>query len=334
MLPTVTRPAYRAIAVLALVLPLAALVAACGNVDKGPEYSERPVETIYNQALAALQAEEYKQAATLFDEVERQHPYSLWATKAQVMAAYSHYMESRYDEAIVALDRFIQLHPAHKDIPYAFYLKGLCYYEQISDVARDQKMTDLARESLRELITRYPGSKYTRDARLKYELTENHLAGKEMKIGRYYHRQGQYLAAINRFKMVIERYQTTIHAPEALHRLAEAYTALGLTEEAGRVAAVLGHNFPGNEWYMDSYEMVAGKQIRKREEASWYQFWSSDDKGPKVRRITNPAPAWYKIWEDDEKKPLPKPEAPTAAKDPTPAAPQDKSEDKPWWKLW
>lgn len=338
------RPAAMAMAVLFTL----GVLTAC-ETDDAAEYVERPVEQIYNQALGALQAREYKQAANLFDEVERQHPYSIWATKAQLMAAYAHYQETQYDDAIIALERFIQLHPSHKDVPYAYYLKALCFYEQISDVARDQKMTDLARKTLRELITRYPNSKYTRDAKLKYELTEDHLAGKEMEIGRYYHRQGQYLAAINRFKMVLAKYQTTTHVPEALHRLAEAYTALGLTDEAERVASVLGHNFPGSEWYIDSYEMLAGKQVRKPgEDPSWYEFWAKQETGTKVRPLSDAQKdSWYeKIWESDEHtglKPSARAQAPDA--EPTTEEPPEKveakaepddteGEDKPWWKLW
>ena len=282
-----------------IALALAALaLSGCADDDK-EKYVERPVEQIYNAALADLQKEEYKKAAEEFDEVERQHPYSVWATKAQLMAAYAHYQNEKYDDAIIALERFIQLHPSNKDIPYAYYLEALCYYEQISDVARDQKMTDLARKSLRELITRYPNSKYTRDAKLKYDLTEDHLAGKEMEIGRYYLKQGQYLAAINRFKSVIARYQTTTHVPEALHRLSEAYTALGLTDEAKRVASVLGHNFPGSEWYVDSYEMLEGKKVRTaKDEAPWYAFWDSGDQdGTKLEPLTEAQQSpWYKVW--------------------------------------
>ncbi len=285
--------------------PLAAvlvfiLVAACSSDEE--EYVERPVDQIYNEAVSALQEEEFKIAAQLFDEVERQHPYSRWATKAQLMAAYSHYQKNDYDEAIIALDRFIQLHPSNKDAPYAYYLKGLCYYEQISDVARDQEMTELAMSTLKELVARHPASRYSRDAKVKLDLVHDHLAGKDMEIGRYYLRQGHYLAAINRFKAVITGYQTTTHVPEALHRLIEAYTALGLMEEARKVAAVLGHNFPGNEWYIDSYELVEGKIIRPREGDPWYKFWNWWEDKPQVGE---PIPAeekekadepWYKIW--------------------------------------
>ena len=175
------------------------------------------------------------------------------------------------------MERFIQLHPTHKDVGYAYYLKGLTYYEQISDVARDQQMTKLALESLNEVVTRFPDSPFARDAKFKLELTYDHLAGKEMEVGRYYHRKHQYLAAINRFRAVVDKYQTTTHVPEALHRLTEAYLALGLTDEARKTASVLGHNFPGSEWYMDSYEMLTGDKVRpEKAEKPWYgrmKFW-------------------------------------------------------------
>jgi outer membrane protein assembly factor BamD len=221
---------------------------------KDEKYVEQPVDTLYNRALDDLGAQEYKSAAKEFEEVDRQHPYSVWATKAQIMAAFTYYQSNKYDEAQIALDRFIQLHPGHKDIPYAYYLKALCYYEQISDVRRDQAMTQKALDSLAEVVKRFPETPYARDARLKVELTIDHLAGKEMDIGRYYQKQQQYIGAINRYRVVIERYQTTTHVPEALHRLVECYLALGVKSEAKEAAAVLGHNFPGSDWYADSYE--------------------------------------------------------------------------------
>lgn len=257
-------------------LAAAALLAACAADE--PEYVERPVAEIYNQALDHLQEGDYKAATTQFDEVERQHPYSVWATKAQMMAAYAYYQSNRYDDAIAALDRFIQLHPSNRDVAYAYYLKGLSYYEQISDVTRDQKMTALALNSLNEVVSRFPDSKYARDAKLKIDLTYDHLAGKEMSIGRYYQDKGEYLAAINRFKAVIEGFETTTHVPEALHRLVECYATLGLETEARRAAAVLGHNFPGSEWYVDSYDMMAtdadGRPVtQKAADGPWYKFW-------------------------------------------------------------
>jgi outer membrane protein assembly factor BamD len=227
----------------------------CSSDDKD-KYVEKPVETLYNTAMNELLDEEYPKAAKSFDEVERQHPYSVWATKAQLMSAYALYSAGKYDESIVAADRFIQLHPGHRDIAYAYYLKALDYYVQIADVARDQKTTQQAMNALSEVVRRFPESKYGRDARLKIDLAKDHLAGKEMEIGRYYERQGSYLAAINRFRRVVDQYQTTTHVPEALERLTECYLALGLKEEAQRTAAVLGYNYPGNRWYGDTYALM------------------------------------------------------------------------------
>ncbi len=189
------------------------------------------------------------------------------------MAAYSYYQNNDYDDAVVALDRFMQLHPSNSDVPYSYYLKGLSYYERISEVSRDQKMTERALKTFNQLVARYPESKYARAAKIKIDLTHDHLAGKEMEIGRYYLRQSHYLAAINRFKAVIENYQTTTHVPEALHRLTEAYRALGVDGEARKTAAVLGHNFPGSGWYIDSYDLMEGTQVRGKEKAPWYKFW-------------------------------------------------------------
>jgi outer membrane protein assembly factor BamD len=256
------------------VLAVASL-AAC-SINDEPEYVERPVSNIYNGAMNLMLDERYRDAAREFDEVERQHPYSVWATKAQLMAAYSYYQSNRYDDAIIALDRFTQLHPANRDVAYAYYLKALCYYEQISDVARDQKMTELALNALSEVTKRFPDSQYARDARVKIDLTYDHLAGKEMEIGRYYLTQKHYLAAINRFRTVVDKYDTTTHVPEALHRLTEAYLALGVTSEARKTASVLGHNFPGSEWYADSYYLFEGKPAdtaAATEEKPWYKIW-------------------------------------------------------------
>jgi outer membrane protein assembly factor BamD len=248
-------------------LPLAGAVAlvllsACSSTEED-NYVERPVEELYNEGMDALQGGQHKAAAKAFDEVERQHPYSVWATKAQLMAAYSLYEDNKYDDAINALDRFIQLHPSNRDVAYAYYLKALSFYEQISDVTRDQGLTDKALRSLQEVIDRFPESTYARDARLKIDLARDHLAGKEMTIGRWYLRQKHYLAAINRFRNVVEHYQTTTHVPEALHRLIESYTALGLKDEARKTTAVLGHNFPGSEWYVDSYSLIGGPGAEK-----------------------------------------------------------------------
>ena len=251
---------------LALVLSLAA----CSGDDEGVAYVERPAEEIYNTAANALDSGRYQEAAQQFDEVERQHPYSEWATRAQLMAGYAYYQDLDYDQAILALERFIQLQPGHKDIAYAYYLRALSYYEQITDVKRDQAVTQQAMDGLRQVFTRFPESKYARDARLKFELTEDHLAGKEMSIGRYYQKRGQYQAAINRYRRVVDEFQTTSHVPEALHRLTESYLALGVVPEAQAAAAVLGYNFPGSDWYEDSYALLAEEGYEPvRPEKGW-----------------------------------------------------------------
>jgi len=240
-----------------IVVCAAAMLSACSGTasEVGDMPKEEPVEQLYLQATNAMDARKFKEAARMFDEVERQHPYSKWATRAQLMAAYAHYQDLEYDDALLALERFIQLHPGNEDIAYAYYLRALCYYEQITDVRRDQAMTESALDALRTVIRRFPDSQYARDSSLKMDLTMDHLAGKEMEIGRYYLRRANYNAAINRFKAVVRDYQTTTHVPEALHRLTESYLALGVEEEAKKTAAVLGYNFPGSKWYADSYSL-------------------------------------------------------------------------------
>ena len=245
--------------------------------DEPPEYVERPVEDLYNTAMDSLLTANYNESARLFDEVERQHPYSVWASKAQLMAAYAYYENNAYDDAIVALDRFIQLHPGNRDVSYAYYLRAISFYEQISDVDRDQKMTQEALAALQEVVRRFPDSRYSRDANLKIDLARDHLAGKHMSIGRYYQDQNEYLAAINRFRIVIRDYQTTTHVPEALHRLVESYLAIGVVDEAQATAAVLGYNFPGSNWYADSYMLLTGIDRRpEQSQDSWIsRVWKS-----------------------------------------------------------
>jgi outer membrane protein assembly factor BamD len=242
----------------------------CGGTKDKDVYVEKPVEPLYNEAMDSLGRQNYRQAARLFDEVERQHPYSVWATRAQIMAAYSHYQVNEYDDAILSAQRFLQLHPGNKDAPYAYYLIAISYYEQITDVGRDQRITEDALKALEELVRRYPESTYARDARLKIDLTRDHLAGKEMAVGRYYQKQQQYVAAINRYRTVVEKYQTTTHVPEALHRLVECYLTLGVSSEAQAAAAVLGHNYPGSQWYEDSYALLTGAKLKPEEnKKSW-----------------------------------------------------------------
>src|SRR5258708_21506034 len=208
MSKAVSGKAHGALAGLALGLASLGLGGCGWSSDDDANYVEQPVEVLYNRVLDHLGQQEYKAAAKGFEEVDRQHPYSVWATKAEIMAAFAYYQSNKYDEAIIALDRLIQLHPGHKDIPYAYYLKELCYYEQISDVGRAQGITKKALDALAEVVKRFPDSPYARDTRLKVELTIDHLAGKEMDIGRYYQKQQQYIGAVNRYRVVIERYQT------------------------------------------------------------------------------------------------------------------------------
>lgn len=257
----------RLFACFALVLGLSGLLMGCASSDKtANEVEEKPVEQLYDDARKAFKGEEYKTAARLFDEVERQHPYSSLAIQSNIMSAYSSYEAEDYAMAIATLDRFIEMHPGNQNIAYAYYLRAICFYEQIVDVGRDQDMTRKATDALEEVMRRFPGTAYARDAKFKRDLTWDHLAGKEMEIGRFYLTRKYYQAAINRFKVVVDTYQTTTHVPEALHRMVEAYVALGVRGEAERLAAVLGHNYPGSDWYEASYALLTTgktKQIGK-----------------------------------------------------------------------
>jgi outer membrane protein assembly factor BamD len=245
-------------------------LAACSSGPKNQTYIEKPVDDLYNNAMDQLISEDYGKAASTFGEVESQHPYSVWATKSQLMAIYADYANGKFDEAILAADRFIQLHPGSKDIAYAYYVKAICYYIQITDVGRDQKITEQAVKALDDVVRRFPDSKYARDAKLKLDFTHDHLAGKEMEIGRYYLKAGEYLAAMNRFRRVIDNYQTTTHVPEALERLVECDLALGLTTEARENAAVLGYNYPGSHWYEEAYALVGTSNAPSQTAKSWF----------------------------------------------------------------
>ncbi|MGV2496772.1 outer membrane protein assembly factor BamD [Pelagerythrobacter aerophilus] len=234
--------------------------AGCAGGGGGPKdslaYVARDVESLYAEAKRRLDNGNAKLAAALFDEVERQHPYSPWARRAQLMSAFSYYVAKDYNQAIQSAQRFLSIHPGNKDAPYAYYLIALSYYEQISDVHRDQAITEQARTALNEVARRFPQTEYASDARLKLDLVNDHLAGKEMEIGRFYERSGKWLAAQIRFQNVVDNFQSTSHAPEALYRLTETSLALGIPQEAVKYAAVLGANYPGTEWYEKAYELV------------------------------------------------------------------------------
>ena len=233
-------------------------IAGCARNKTGADtaYVARDVNTLYALAKKKLDQGDYEVAAKLFDEVERQHPYSVWATRAQMMSAFSYYLARKYTEAISSAQRFVSIHPGNKEAPYAHYLIAMSYYQQIEDVTRDQRSTQQALDAFGELIRRYPESRYSADARLKLDLINDHLAGKEMEVGRFYQRSGQWLAATLHFRSVVEKYQTTTHTPEALERLVESYLALGMPSEAHKAAAVLGANYPSNEWYKRAYRLI------------------------------------------------------------------------------
>jgi outer membrane protein assembly factor BamD len=261
MTATMTFVSFRSFAPVLGALAVVATLSACstGKNKSDTQYVARDVSTLYNSAKARLDRGQFKLAAALFDEVERQHPYSPWARRAQLMSAFSYYMNRDYTESISASQRFLAIHPGNKDAPYAFYLIALCYYEQIADVTRDQKTTQQARDALGELIRRFPQTQYAADARLKLDLVTDHLAGKEMEIGRFYQRRGKWLSATLRFRNVVDNYQTTTHTPEALERLVESYLELGIPEEAKKAAAVLGANYPGSKWYEYAYKLIREK---------------------------------------------------------------------------
>ncbi|TMM50081.1 outer membrane protein assembly factor BamD [Qipengyuania marisflavi] len=235
------------------------LTSGCAGRGGGPKdtaYVARDVESLYSEARRRLDRGQPALAAALFDEVERQHPYSPWARRAQLMSSFSYYVAKDYNKAIQASQRFLSIHPGNKDAPYAYYLIGLSYYEQISDVQRDQKVTEQAQTALNEVVRRFPTTEYAADARLKIDLVQDHLAGKEMEIGRYYQRSGKWIAAQIRFQNVVDNFQTTGHTAEALYRLTETSLALGIPEEAVKYTAVLGANYPGNEWYEKAFKLV------------------------------------------------------------------------------
>jgi len=266
--------------ILMTVAVAALTVSACaGNKPRQKlAYEERPVEMLYNTGYQRLQSKRWTDAVDYFQEVERQHPYSEWSRRAILMQVYAYYQNNNYQDAIAAADRFIALFPGNPSAAYAFYMRAICNFEQIVDVGRDQAYAEAALAGLRDVARRYPNTPYATDARVKIDMVNDQLAGKEMAVGRFYQRANQPLAALNRYKAVInnEAFQRSSHTPEALYRLVEVNVALGLTEEATRNAAVLGHNYPGSPWYAEAYALLTERGARpdvqpeaKRE--SWLQ---------------------------------------------------------------
>ena len=263
---------------LALALLASGTAACAGGVRARADvqYVEEAATQLYNRGADALDNGRYPRALRFFEEVERQHPYSSWARRAMLMEAYTHYPAQQYDDSIEDAQRFISLHPGNESAPYAYYLIAICHFERIMDVGRDQGTTERALAALNDVVRRYPDSPYARDSRLKLDMVYDQLAGKEMAIGRFYLQRDQHLAAINRFRNVIENenFQRTTHVPEALHRLVEAYLSVGMTEEAQRMASILGYNFPGSEWYQRTYalmteEGVAPVAVEEAERRGW-----------------------------------------------------------------
>ncbi|MBW4089832.1 MAG: outer membrane protein assembly factor BamD [Proteobacteria bacterium] len=256
-------PALRAVCCAAFLL----LLSGCGGSDTpkagAPGIPPAPVDVLYNHGIDALNAQRYQTAGDQFTSVEENYPYSEWATKAQLMLGYSQYLQQNYTGALDTIDRYIELHPASRDIAYAYYLRALCYYEQIEDVERDQDNTLKAIAALRQVVDRFPGTAYARDARLKIDLARDHLAGHELAIGLFYEHQHLYEAAIGRYQRVVEDFQTTNHVAEALHRLVEVYLRLGMRAQALRSAAVLGYNYPGSSWYADTYADLYNDKLVK-----------------------------------------------------------------------
>ena len=253
-------PMVRRLQHVAVAAGLVAGLAACSSNDNN-QYVQGSIPFLYNTGYEFLEDERYDTATAFFDEVERQYPYSTWARRAQLMSAYAHYLANNYEEAILGAQRFLGLHPGNDMAPYAYYLIAICHYEQIIDIGRDQQKTEEALDALREVIRRFPGTDYAKDAKLKIDLARDHLAGKEMEVGRFYQTRGQYVAALGRFQNVVEEYETTSHVPEALHRMTEVYLSLGIVPEAIKTAAVLGHNYPGSRWYRDSYRLLRSKNL-------------------------------------------------------------------------
>ena len=255
-----TRKSGRVLALAGTLLLILLTVSSCARNRQEP-IETRSAQQIYLDAEALLADGQPRDAGEMFSEVERLYPYSEWAKRSMLMSAFAYHEGAQYAESRSAAERYLEFFPADVDAPYAQFLIALSYYDQITDIGRDQANTFEALQEMRDIIERYPDSEYAKSAQLKFELALDHLAGKEMEVGRYYLARGNYAAAVNRFRAVVEQYQTTTHTPEALHRLVEAYLSLGLTQEAQTAAAILGHNFQGSTWYADSYALLTGRGL-------------------------------------------------------------------------
>lgn len=235
------------------------LLAACASKDDSEQVQNFTAEELYRQGYNYLQNTSYAKAAESFEKVEMEHPYSRWAVKAKLMGAYAHYRDEKYDDAVMSLDRFIKFHPGNKDVAYAYYLKALCYYNQINPADKDQSVTEKAYMSLRQVVLMFPDTEYAKDAAGKLNLALDHKAGQEMSVGRYYLKNKNYLSALNRFNTVVEFYQTTPQIEEALYRQVEIYTILGLHNQAVKSARVLKHNYPKGSWTQKALKLTASK---------------------------------------------------------------------------
>jgi len=260
-----------ALARLAAFALVAASLGACSIFDKDPVPIDEPADKLYNEGLFLLNnKKDPKSAAKKFEEVDRQHPYSEWARKSLIMSAYAYYEAGAYDDCINSARRYVTLHPGSPDSAYAQFLIGSSYFDQIPEISRDQERTEKAVQTLEEVARKYPNSEYAVAAKKKIEIARDQLAGKEMDVGRWYMQRRDYTGAINRFKVVVTRYQTTRHVEEALLRLTEAYMALGIVGEAQTSAAVLGHNFPDSRWYKDAYALMQSNGLEPNEnKGSW-----------------------------------------------------------------
>ena len=265
------RPCARTVA--AAPVCAALIIGGCSSLDPFGEdadetYIEGSVEQLYNRGMDLMEKREFTEAAKFFSEVDRQHPYSVWAPRSQLMVGYANYKAKDFETARLTLDRYLRLNPAHRDVPYAHYLKALCFFQEVRDTKRDPGPTVAAYEEFTRVVERFPTSKYAGDSRRKVAVLRDHLVGHEMEVGLYYQGKNQHLAAINRFKSVVQEYQGSRYIPEALHRMTESYVALGLRSEAQRAAAVLGRNFPKSPWHGHSQALLKGERTAPVKAAS------------------------------------------------------------------